>query len=421
MRDERNILANIDWHLVLIFLVLCVLGWLNIYSSAFSDEPGSIFSLDQRAGKQFLWILTSIVMGLLILFMDGKLIGLVSTPVYVLSMLSLAGLFFLGTEIAGAKSWYTFGGFSLQPSEFAKFAACLALANFLSKETTDLSTWKTRLRALGILILPMLLIIPQPDPGSALVFMSLFLVLYREGLSGIFLALGLILVILFLLTLLVPHWILYLIIAIASGFLIYLGKRSRADMIKVLGLGLTAVLFISSVDFAFNNILEDRHRNRINILIGKASDPTGIGYNTEQSKIAIGSGGFAGKGYLNGTQTKFNFVPEQSTDFIFCTVGEEWGWLGSTAVILLFVWLILRLLRAAERQRSRFSRIYGYGVLSIILFHFTINIAMTIGLAPVIGIPLPFFSYGGSSLWGFTILLFIFIKLDAYRMQILRK
>jgi rod shape determining protein RodA len=420
MREERNALANIDWQLIGLFLVLCLLGWLNIYSSAYSDEPGSIFALDQRAGKQFLWIGTSIVMALFILFLDGKLIGILARPIYAVSMLSLLGVLIFGTEIAGARSWYTIGSFSLQPSEFAKFATALALASYLSRESTDLSSWKTRVIAFGIFLLPMVLIIPQPDPGSALVFASLFLVLYREGLSGIFLASGITLVILFLLTLLVPHWILFTIISAVVLFLVYLGRRSRSDIIRAIVLGALAAAFISSVDFAFENILEDRHRNRINILLGKASDPTGIGYNTEQSKIAIGSGGVFGKGYLNGTQTKFNFVPEQSTDFIFCTVGEEWGWMGSSVVILLYVWLILRLLRVAERQRSRFSRIYGYGVLSILLFHFSINIAMTIGLAPVIGIPLPFFSYGGSSLWGFTLLLFIFIKLDAYRMQVLR-
>ena len=420
MREERNALANIDWQLIILFLVLCLLGWMNIYSSAYSDEPGSIFALDQRAGKQFLWILSSVVMALFILFLDGKLIGVLARPIYALSMLSLLGVLIFGSEIAGARSWYSIGSFSLQPSEFAKFSTALALAAYLSRDSIDLSSWKTRIMAFGIFLIPMALIIPQPDPGSALVFASLFLVLYREGLSGIFLAAGITLVILFLLTLLIPNWILFVIIGTIVLFLVYLGRRSRSDIFRAIILGGLAVGFISSVDFAFENILEDRHRNRINILLGKASDPKGIGYNTEQSKIAIGSGGFFGKGYLNGTQTKFNFVPEQSTDFIFCTVGEEWGWLGSSLVILLYVWLILRLLRLAERQRSRFSRIYGYAVLSIILFHFTINIAMTIGLAPVIGIPLPFFSYGGSSLWGFTLLLFIFIKLDAYRMQVLR-
>ena len=420
MRNDKNPFANIDWLTVGLYGLMVLLGWLNIYAAVYNEEHASIFDMSQKYGKQFLWILTALVLILLIVIVDGKFFRTFAFPLYGIMMAALLGVLFFGKEIAGARSWYAFGGFSIQPSEFAKFAAALALSAFLSGMNRSLATWRDKLYALGIIALPMVLIIPQPDPGSALVFTALFLVLYRGGLSGNYLVIGVSAAILFLLALLIDQWWLSGLILLAGLVFIYITRKTKRAWIFISLLGLGAIGFTQSVDYAFNNILEDRHRNRINILLGKMDDPQGVGYNTEQSKIAIGSGGFWGKGFLNGTQTKYDFVPEQSTDFIFCTVGEEWGFVGSLLTIALFVTLILRIIQVAERQRSHFSRIYGYCVASILFVHFAINIAMTIGLAPVIGIPLPFFSYGGSSLWGFTILLFIFVKLDAYRMTILR-
>jgi rod shape determining protein RodA len=420
VRNDKNPFANIDWLTVGLYGLMVLLGWLNIYAAVYNEEHASIFDMSQKYGKQFLWILTALVLILLIVIVDGKFFRTFAFPLYGIIMAALLGVLFFGKEIAGARSWYAFGGFSIQPSEFAKFATALALSAFLSGMNRSLATWRDKLYALGIIALPMVLIIPQPDPGSALVFTALFLVLYREGLSGNYLVIGVSAAILFLLALLIDQWWLSGLILLAGLVFIYITRKTKRAWIFISLLGLGAIGFTQSVDYAFNNILEDRHRNRINILLGKMDDPQGVGYNTEQSKIAIGSGGFWGKGFLNGTQTKYDFVPEQSTDFIFCTVGEEWGFVGSFLTIALFVTLILRIIQVAERQRSHFSRIYGYCVASILFVHFAINIAMTIGLAPVIGIPLPFFSYGGSSLWGFTILLFIFVKLDAYRMTILR-
>lgn len=420
MRNDKNPFANIDWFLVGLYGVMVLLGWGNIYAAVYNEEFASIFDMSQKYGKQFLWILTSLILILLIVVVDGKFFRTFGYALYGVTMLALLGVLFFGKEIAGARSWYSFGGFSLQPSEFAKFATALALSVFLSGTNRSLATWRDKLYALSIIALPMVLIIPQPDPGSALVFTSLFLVLYREGLSGNYLVIGVSAAVLFLLALLIDQWWLSGFLLAVGLIFIYFLRRTKRAWIFISLLTIGAIGFTQSVDYAFEHILEDRHRNRINILLGKMEDPQGVGYNTEQSKIAIGSGGFWGKGFLNGTQTKYDFVPEQSTDFIFCTVGEEWGFVGSLVVVALFVAMILRLIFVAERQRAHFSRIYGYCVASILFIHFAINIAMTIGLAPVIGIPLPFFSYGGSSLWGFTILLFIFVKLDAYRMTILR-
>lgn len=419
MRENKSIFQNIDWLLVLLYIVLVLIGWANIYAAVFNEENSSILDSTQKYGKQLIWIGTSAVLILLILFIDGKVFQALAYPIYFISILSLLGLFVFGKEIAGATSWYAFGGFSIQPSEFAKFATALALARFVGSEGVSLKRWKNRAIGLAIILLPALIIIPQPDPGSALVYFALILVLYREGLSGNYIFLGISLIVLFIMSLLMNS--LYIILGlIVVGILVYfLTRHIRKFFWKIILALMVFISFIQIVDYAFENILEDRHRNRINILLGKAHDPKGIGYNTEQSKIAIGSGGLEGKGFLKGTQTKYDFVPEQSTDFIFCTVGEEWGFMGSTVLILLFVLLFFRLIKVAERQKTAFTRVYGYSVVAIFFFHFTINIAMTIGLAPVIGIPLPFFSYGGSSLWGFTILLFIFIKLDAYRHQIL--
>jgi len=328
--------------------------------------------------------------------------------------------FFVWKEIGGAKSWYDLGSFSMQPAEFAKVGVLLALSKYLSQLNLNLNKLETQLRALAILTLPILLIMLQPDAGSAIVFASLFLVLFREGIPTVYLTIIGLAITLFIITLkfeILTATIITTVVTILFGYLLKKGRNSIKPAIFSLIIGLG---FIQSVGYLYNDILRPHQRSRIDLILGKIDDIHGAGYNLHQSKIAIGSGGFTGKGFLDGTQTKFNFVPEQSTDFIFCTIGEEWGFIGSFITIGLFVGLLFRLIILAERQRSTFSRVYGYGVATILFCHFFINIAMTIGIMPVIGIPLPFFSYGGSSLWGFSILLFIFIKLDAYRMDILR-
>jgi rod shape determining protein RodA len=419
MRENKGIFDNIDWITLGLYLVLVLMGWANIYAAVYSEEHQSITDLSQQYGKQMLFIASSLILGLLVLSIDGRLYDNLAYFLYGLTLITLVLVLFVGKEVNGARSWFAIGGFTLQPSEFAKFSTALALARFLSTRGVTVLKWKYRWVALALFILPGLIILPQPDAGSFLVYLAFFFVLFREGLPGIYLWMGFAAIILFLLSLLIPQiWLLGGIAGI-TAVVIFLNRRKKRFWLGAVAFALVAVGVVTTVDYAFNNLLEDRHRNRINILLGKAHDPKGIGYNTTQSLIAIGSGGFSGKGFKQGTQTKFNFVPEQSTDFIFCTIGEEWGFIGSVVVVGLFVALLSRLVIMAERQKSAFSRIYGYGVISILFIHFFVNIAMALGLAPVIGIPLPFFSYGGSSLWGFTLLLFIFLRLDAYRMQIL--
>ncbi len=417
MRNNQSIFASIDWILVLLYLLLVLLGWGNIYAAVYNEEFSSIFDISQEYGRQLMWIGTSVVIIILVMMTDTSIYQTLAWPIYIVMLALLAGVLVFGKEVAGARSWYAIGSFSLQPSEFAKFATALAVAKFLGTKDVSLDLWRNRFVALIIILVPAAIIVPQPDPGSALVYSAFFLVFYREGLPGGYIFLGFTLVVLFILSLLIDTVYLFSIIGGVALIAIFIMRRTRGSIIQIIGITLLCVGFIQSVDYAFNNVLEDRHRNRINILLGKAHDPKGIGYNTNQSMIAIGSGGLTGKGYLEGTQTKYDFVPEQSTDFIFCTVGEEWGFVGSSVVIILFVILLFRIVIVAERQKSAFARIYGYSVASIIFFHFAINIAMTIGLAPVVGIPLPFFSYGGSSLWGFTLLYFIFVKLDAGKMD----
>lgn len=419
MRESRSIFWNLDWLTVGLYSILVFLGWFNIYAAAYDEAHGSIFDLDKEYGKQLLWIISSGILILFILFLDGRLYEKAAFPIYIGALLLLGGVLVFGTTISGARSWYTFGGFSLQPSEFMKFATALGLAKILSQEDRDQVRAKEKWLALLVIVMPILLILPQPDLGSALVYTALIFPLYREGMPS-WIIFGLIgMGALFILSLVLPKTWLMGSILLLSVLLSVVFRKIKHFWVWSLGVALVSAAVVLSVDFAFNELLEDRHRNRINILLGKAEDPKGIGYNTNQSLIAIGSGGLAGKGYLNGTQTKFNFVPEQTTDFIFCTVGEEWGFVGSTTIVLLFTLLFFRLIYLAERQRSKFSRIYGYSVAAILFIHFLVNIAMTVGLAPVIGIPLPFFSYGGSSLWGFTILVFIFLRLDAYRLLVL--
>ncbi len=417
--NRRSIWKNFDWLSLGFFLLLVLLGWGNIYAAVFNEAHDSIFDLSQRYGKQLLWILTALVLVFLVLLIDARVYFSLAYPLFAFAVLSLILVLVFGKEIAGARSWFVIGGFSIQPSEFAKMATALALARYLSTKGVQMERIGHQLRALLIVIVPPLLVIPQPDPGSALVYCALLLVMHREGLPGYYLFTVFGLAGLFLLSLLFSP--LYLSGAILIlAIIAYLLLRHQRGIFWRLGLfALLSIGLVQSVDYAFYNLLEDRHRDRINILLGKMDDPQGVGYNTHQSMIAIGSGGWQGKGYLQGTQTKYDFVPEQSTDFIFCTVGEEWGFWGSSLLVLIFAFFFLRLLWLAERQRSQFARAYGYGVVAILFFHFAVNIAMTIGLAPVIGIPLPFFSYGGSSLWGFTLLLFVFLRMDAERFEML--
>jgi len=473
VKSNRNILYNIDKVTIALFLIMILLGWLNIYAAVYNEERAGLLNMSQRYGKQFIWILATILLAIVVVSVDSRFYSLFAWVIYGFVILLLLVVLIFGTERNGAKSWFEIGGFSIQPSEFAKFATALALASFLSGGRHDLTRPAAFLQASALIVLPAILIILQPDMGSSLVFFALFLVLFREGMSIYVFVSGVLMVILFFLTLLINNLVLLLsLIGLAGAMVWFVTRKIRVaalglgvlaiimgllyaiDILFIKSLGIEAVafiavivsglpyayyiflkrakplliiyiflvgsfLFINSVGYGFNNLLKSHQRERINIMLGFQSDPHGKGYNVNQSIISIGSGGFAGKGYLNGTQTKYKFVPEQSTDFIFCTVGEEWGFLGSLTVVCLFMFLMLRLVILAERQKSLFSRIYGYGVISIFFLHFFINIGMAIGLVPVIGIPLPFFSYGGSSLWAFTILLFIFLRLDASRTEYL--
>jgi rod shape determining protein RodA len=419
-RNNEGVLQNIDWVLVMLYLVMVTMGWFNIYAAVYNEEYKSIFDTTQSYGMQLVWIVTSLFIAFVILVIDGEFFPRFAWPVYGAFVLLLVAVIFVGAEVKGSKSWIGVGAFRVQPAEFAKFATNLALAKYLSNINIKIEKLSTKLIASALFAVPALIIILQNETGSALVYAAFVLVLFREGLSGNILIFGVAMAILFVLALLVDETILSIILAgLAAASFIFVRFKMRNIMITG-GILVASLAFVHSVDYAFVNILEPHQKKRINVLLGKEVDPKGAGYNVNQSMIAIGSGGLLGKGYLKGTQTKYNYVPEQSTDFIFCTVGEEWGFLGSVIVLGLFVILLLRIIYLAERQRSTFSRIYGYGLASIIFLHLAINIGMTIGLAPVVGIPLPFFSYGGSSLWSFTILTFIFVRLDAYRFQILR-
>lgn len=418
MKEQKGLFRHIDRTLVLLYLALVLMGWVSIYAAVYNEEHGSIFDLSQSYGKQMLWIVTSLIIAFLVILTDAKFFNAFAYPIYIGTILLLVVVLFFGKEIAGSKSWFQIGEFRLQPAEFAKFATNLALAHFLSALDFDKRKRKSQIIPVIILIVPALLILLQNDTGSAIVYASLVLVLYRQGMPGSILLLGLAVVILTIMALLFNQFIVISVIGVLLAGFIFFIRRTLRNILTVTAIFIVATLFVLSVDYAFEKVLEDHQKTRINVLLGKQIDLKGAGYNVNQSKIAIGSGGFWGKGFLNGTQTKFNFVPEQSTDFIFCTVGEEWGFVGSFVVVLLYLLLCIRIILLAERQRSEFSRIYGYGVASILFFHFFVNIGMTIGLMPVIGIPLPFFSYGGSSLWAFTLLLFIFIKQDSNRLQL---
>ncbi|MEO0037819.1 MAG: Peptidoglycan glycosyltransferase MrdB [Bacteroidota bacterium] len=416
---NQSITNHIDWISVGLFITLVLMGWLNIYSSSLSAVTGdsTIFDLSQFYGKQLLYIVLTIPLILVLLFVEGKFYEKYSSIIYTISMLSIAGLFVFGKSVKGQANWYSFGSFGIQPSEFAKAATALALAKYLSDVQVNLKLVKDQIIALAIVFFPVLLIAVH-DPGSALIYFVFLVVLYREGLPGWYLFTGFAAILLFILMLITNNP--YIVIGIAAIALVFNYFRSRLIDRNIIASGIMLVLvaiFSFSVSFVFNNVFKQHHRDRFNILLGKQVDMKGIGYNIHQSEIAIGSGGWFGKGYLEGTQTKGGFVPEQHTDYIFTTVGEEWGFFGSVIVIGLFVTLVLRLIYLAERQKTKFSRIYGYSVAGILFIHFFVNIAMVVGIFPTIGIPLPFFSYGGSGLWGFTILLFIFLKMDANKVN----
>ncbi len=411
MHQQRSL--QIDWITVGLYLVLIAIGWINIYSASINDPVTHFFDFNQIYIKQLFFIGLSLLLIFFILALDVKFYERFSSVIYLASILSLLGLFIFGKNVNGATSWYAIGSFTFQPSEFAKIATALALAKYVSDIQTDIKDIKDQLRAFLIIAIPALLIIPQPDPGSALVYAAFLFPLYREGLPSWYLLVGFIFAGLFVATLAFGvAWVVSAIFITLA--VLFFRKRKKRPSKRMYLLALIAGIgFVFSVNYIFYNVFEQRHRDRFNLVLGKKVDAKGIGYNTKQSEIAIGSGGWFGKGWTQGTQTKGNFVPEQHTDYIFSTVGEEWGFVGSLTVVLLFVFLIIRLLILSERQKSQFSRVYGYSVAAILFVHFFVNIGMVTGLLPTIGIPLPFFSYGGSGLWGFTILLFIFIRLDA--------
>ena len=471
--NERGILKNIDWTLVAVYLILVFIGWINIYASLHSSEPASIFDFASRSGKQFVWILTSFGLATLILFfLNPRIYETLSLPIYIGTILLLIAVIFLGTEVKGSRSWFEFGPVRFQPAEISKIATSIFLAKTISQFGYNIRKTKDFITTAAIIIVPMLIIVAQSETGSALVYVGFIFMLYREGLSGWIIFMGGMAILTFVLTLTaspytaililswvasicnaiytndIKHWAktnlpalavlsavpyaleqaairldffgkinpLYILlgaVVLAVPFIIYHAYRQRSNFTYLALAGFfVGVLLVFSTDFLFNDVLQDHQRKRIEVLLGMKDDPAGVGYNVRQSMIAIGSGGLTGKGYLHGTQTTYGFVPEQSTDFIFCTVGEEWGFIGSAAVILLYVFLIWRIVSRAEQSKEAFTRIYGYCTASCIFMHLFINIGMTLGIMPVIGIPLPFISYGGSSIWAFTVLLFIFIALD---------
>ncbi|MDP3311740.1 rod shape-determining protein RodA [Lutibacter sp.] len=422
MRSRKdNIFYGIDRTLVLFYLILIFLGWLNIYATTISiSENGDSFSFATEYGKQLIWIALSFVLIMFIFLLESRYFEKYASIIYVITVLSLVGLFVFGKNINGATSWYNLGMTSIQPSEFSKVATALAMAKLLNDKQLNLKKTNTQIQALLLLLIPAILIILQPDPGSALVYGSFIFVLYREGLPVYHFSFGVLSLVLFITTLIFgSNNTIIGAIAVFGFILLYLylyrSKALKRGWIRMVGAFFISILFIFSVEFVFNNVFEQHHRDRFNILFEKTEDTKSIGYNTNQSITTIASGGFFGKGFLQGERTQGDFVPAQQTDYIFTTVGEQWGFIGSTILVAIFILFILRIIKIAERQKSKFSRVYGYSVAAILFTHFTINIGMVIGILPTIGIPLPFFSYGGSALWGFTVLLFILIRLDANR------
>lgn len=414
--QKKSFFGQIDWWTVCLWFMLCMIGWFNIHAAVYDPDQASLFNLNTNYGKQSIFIGTALIIGFSILIIDANFFISSAPFVYFIVTLLLIAVLIVGRNVGGNQAWIPLGSFRLQPSEFGKLATCLLLAFYLSNQITKNPNLKTLFFGSLIVLFPVMLVMLQPDTGSALAFFALIFVFYREGYVGTqVLVIGGLAIVLFLLALLFNQWLLIGVLAATAGLFMFLLRRKRKNLINIAILFIASSTYILCVDFAYDNILQTHQRNRIDIILGKIDDPRGQGYNLNQSMIAIGSGQLFGKGYLQGTQTKYNFVPEQSTDFIFCTVGEEWGFVGCVILISVYIALLMRLVNIAERQRSAFGRIYGYGVVSIIFFHFFINIGMTIGIVPVIGIPLPFISYGGSSLWSFTILLFILLKFDSSR------
>lgn len=423
MRNNQKFTGNIDWLSVLIYLALVLIGWAAIYSAVYTEGLSPFNTAGTgtavNTGKQFQWIIASLVIGAIILIIDGKFFVTFSYAIYGLFIPLLIGVMFFGDMHKGQRNWMHIGGFQMQPSELAKFTTSLALAKYLSTLNVDIRKWRDKWKAFAIVGLPMIIVLIQGDAGSAIVFVVFALVLFREGLESYFLIIGGSVIFLSLTALVVPKlWYLWVAFSAIAGILVYFNFKNRQLVYIITGIALMASVYVTGVNFIFDH-LKSHQKDRINVLLGREVEK-GKDWNIKQSIIAIGSGGLVGKGYLQGTQTKLKFVPEQSTDFIFSSIGEEFGFAGGCLIIGLFVGLLMRLMYLAERQRSKYSRVYGYCVVSILFFHFLINIGMAIGVAPVIGIPLPFISYGGSSLLAFTLLLFVFLRLDSQRLEVLR-
>jgi rod shape determining protein RodA len=422
LRQERNnIFAGLDWILILIYFLLIAFGWMNIYAASKTDQDVEFLSFSTKYGKQLIFICCTIPLIIVILFFNSKFYEKYASIFYVISIFSLILLFPFGKEINGAKSWFNFGVLGLQPSEFVKACTALAVAKLLSDRQYNFKLIKNQIKAFIIVFFPAFLILLQPDAGSAIIYLAFFFVLNREGLTLNYILLGSGFIILFILTIFFGFkWILlisFLLITILATYLFYRGGQRflRFNWHKIIGVYFVLGLYIFGTGYIYKNILPNHQKDRFDILLGKKIDNKGIGYNSYQSELTISSGGFKGKGYLKGDLTQGDFVPEQHTDYIFSTVGEEWGFLGSSFVIILFMLMLFRIIYLSETHSNKFGRIYGYSVASILFFHVIVNIGMVIGLLPTVGIPLPFFSYGGSSLWGFTVLLFIFIRLDAHK------
>lgn len=424
MNRENHRGFKFDWVIIVLFLLLVSFGWLNIMSASHVGEIENYFDMSQLYGKQLVFLGLTFVLIVLILSVEAKFYERFASIIYIVAMLALVGLFIFGKDVNGARSWYGIGSMTLQPSEFAKFATALAVAKYMSDLQTDMNTIQHQLRAVAIIILPAILILLQNDAGSTLVYASFFFVFYREGLQQIYLAIALSIIILAVLSLKFGILITAIIAALVIFGVYFFRKKKRGSILQPIVILLICLSFSTGVKLFYEHVLKPHQQNRISLWLRLEKDPVKLermkkeeAYNLIQSEKAISSGGFSGKGFLEGTRTTGKFVPEQETDYIFSTVGEEWGFLGSTFVVFLFVALIVRILILAESQKSQFSRVYGYGVASILFIHFTINTGMVMGLIPTVGIPLPFFSYGGSGLWGFTILLFIFVKLDSNKIN----
>lgn len=423
MNRGEDIAGKLDWVTVLLYVVMVVMGWLNIFAAVYDESvKQTIWDLSLNSGRQLIFIGASFLIVIIIIVIDMRFYETFAYLFYGIILIALMLVPIIGKEVGGNKAWIAIGSFSLQPSEFAKFITAMTIAKFIGSVGFRMDNLRNQSILFAVIIIPMGLILLQKDFGTAIVFASFLLVFYREGMSPFLLIVGISMVVIAILTLIIDNqWYLYGAIVLIFAIIIFFGKRTMKRIVALAAGALLIILTIEGFDYVINNVLPVRHKMRLEALVDPNSDPMGINWNVTQSKIAIGSGGFVGKGFLEGTQTKFDFVPAQSTDFIFCTIGEEHGWIGSFIVIAIFIAFLLRVVFIAERQKSRFARAYGYSVSTIFFFHFAVNIGMTIGLFPVIGIPLPFFSYGGSSLWGFTILLFVLLKLDAHRSQMLQR